>query len=101
MLSLMVSHACLYLSLVHGIDYVGQTANLVFTRGHSRSCHTVDIVQDDVCEHPYPEGFFVNLAYVSGIQSISIIRKRTQVLIDDSSEPKCGMSTVYGMYIIS
>ena len=96
MLISMVSHDCFfYLSIVQEIDYVGQSANLAFTRGDSQRCHIITITQDDVCEHPDPEGFFANLAYVSGIESINIVRDRTQVLIDDSGESKCGMSTVY------
>ena len=86
----------MYLSLVQGIDYVGQTANLTFAYRDSRSCHTVDILQDDVCEHPELEDFLANLAYVSGIQNINIIRNRTQVLIDDSNEPECGESRLRG-----
>ena len=87
---IMVSHHCttaVYLS-VQGRDYVGQSANLTFTRGDSRICHTVDIIQDDVCEHPDPEDFFANLAYVSVIPNITIVQDRTQVLIEDSKE--CG-----------
>ena len=82
------------LSLVDGSDYVGQTANLTFAVGHLESCHTVVINQDDECEHPVPEDFFANLAYVSGIQNINIVRDRTQVLIDDSSQSECGESRV-------
>ena len=82
----------MYLSLVQGIDYVGQTANLTFAYGDSRRCHIVDILQDDVCDHPELEDFFANLAYVSGIQNINIVQDRTRVLIDDSSESECGES---------
>ena len=77
-------------SLADGTDYRGQIANLAFAVGDSESCHTVVILQDDVCEHPVPEDFFANLAYVSGIQNINIVRDRARVLIDDSSEPECG-----------
>ena len=94
------SHDCVYLSLAQGIDYVGQSANLAFTRGDSQNCHTVDIIQDDVCEYPDPEYIFVNLAYVSGIQSINIVQDRTQVLID-SGEPTCGTSTACRLHSIS
>ena len=73
---------------------MGQTANLAFTRGDSQRCHIVNITQDDVCEHPDPDDFFANLAYVSGRQNIFMVRDRTQVLIDDSNEPECGESTV-------
>ena len=82
----------MYLSLVQGIDFVRQSTNLAFAYRDSQSCHTVDILQDGLCEHPDLEDFFANLAYVSGIQNINIIQDRTQVLIDDSSEPECGES---------
>ena len=72
------------------MDYVGPGANLVFAPGHSRRCHTVDIPQDALCEHPDSENFFANLAYVSGIQNIFVVRNRTRVIIDDSNEPECG-----------
>ena len=80
----------MYLSLVQGRDYVGQSANLSFTRGDSQSCHTVDILQDDVCEHPDPEDFFANLDYISVIPNVTIVQDRTQVIIDDSKD--CGKS---------
>ena len=82
------------LSLDAGLDYVGESVNLEFARGDSRRCHTVDILQDDLCEHPVPENFFADLAYVSGIQDINIVRDVTQVLIDDSNELECGESRV-------
>ena len=69
---------------------MGQTANLAFAVGDSRSCHTVVVIEDNLCEFPEPEDFFANLAYVSGIQNINIVRDRTRVLIDDSNEPECG-----------
>ena len=84
----------MYLTLVEEIDYVGQSANLEFILGDSRICHTIDIIQDNVCEHPDPEDFFANLAYVSGIQNINIVQDSTRVLIDDSGEPECGESKV-------
>ena len=71
---------------------MGESVNLEFARGDSRRCHTVDIIQDNLCEHPVPENFFADLAYVSGIQDITIVRDVTQVLIDDSNEPECGES---------
>ena len=82
----------MYLSLVQGIDFVRQSTNLAFAYRDSQRCHTVDILQDRLCEHPDLEDFLVNLAYVSGIQNINILRDRTRVLIDDSSEPECGES---------
>ena len=82
----------MYLSLVQGTDFVEQSINLAFAYRDSRKCHTVDILQDDECEHPELEDFLANLTYISGIQSINIVQDRTRVLIDDSSEPECGES---------
>ena len=67
-----------------------QSVNLAFSRGDSRSCHTVNIVQNSVCEYSNPEDFSANLVYVSGIQNIKLVQNRTQVLIDDFEEPECG-----------
>ena len=82
-------NTAMYLSLVQGIDFVGQSTNLMFALGDSESCHTVNILQDNVCEHPNSEDFFANLVYVSGIENINIVRGRTRVLIDDSNESEC------------
>ena len=65
-----------------------QSANLAFAVGDSRSCHTVDIINNNECEET-TEHFFANLFYVSGIQNINIVQDRTQVLIEDSNEPGC------------
>ena len=88
----LLNHSYIYPISAEGTDYVGQTANLTFAAGDSESCHTVVINQDDECEHPVPEDFFANLAYVSGIQNINVVQDRTRVLIDDSNEPECGES---------
>ena len=88
-------NTAMYLSLVQGIDFVGQIANLSFARGDSRSCHTVDILQDNVCEHPNSEDFSANLVYVGGIQNINIVQGRTRVLIDDSNESECSEFNVW------
>ena len=80
---------CISYISVEGTDYVGQNANLEFAQGDRQSCHIVVIVQDDLCEFPEPEDFSANLAYVSGIQDVIIIRDRTKILINDSNEPEC------------
>lgn len=61
---------------------------------------TVNIIEDDVCEHRNQENFFANLAYVSGIQNISIVQDGTQVLIIDSSEPECGEPNAFQPEVI-
>ena len=79
----------LYLTTVAGADYVATSTNLAFSRGDTRMCHSVDILQDDECE-PTPENFFSDLEYVSGIQTIDIMPTLTEVIIDDFNEPECG-----------
>ena len=58
-------------------------------RGSSRQCHSVIILDDDLCEVPL-ENFFADLAYVSGRQVIEINTPTTQIVIDVSGEPECG-----------
>ena len=91
MATLMVSqeYTAMFLSSDGSLDYVGQSSELRFARGDSRRCHIVDIIDDDLCELHEPKEFFAMLAYVSGIQSITVIRDTTQVRIDDSNEPEC------------
>ena len=72
-----------------GSDYGSVSVNLMFSRGDTRQCHRVDILQDGDCEMP-AENFFADLAYVSGILPITIDPVTTQVVIDDSGEQECG-----------
>ena len=65
---------------------------LVFNRGDTHICHTIDILQDNICEYPPNENFFPDLAYVSGMQPITIAPPTAQVVIDDSDEPECEYS---------
>jgi len=60
----------------------------VFNYGDTRVCHTLDILQDSTCEYPFNE-FFSDLAYVSGVQPITIAPPTAQVVIDDTAEPEC------------
>ena len=62
---------------------------LVFNMGDVRVTHTIVINQDDECEDDPYEDFFSNLALVSGVQPITVIRPRAQVIINDSLEPEC------------
>ena len=78
---------------VAGADYVAVAGEeLVFNRGDTRVCHTIDILQDNICEYPPNENFFSDLAYVSGMQPITIAPPTAQVIIDDSDEPECEYS---------
>ena len=61
---------------------------LQFNLGDERICHTITINQDDVCEEPY-EDFFSDLILDSGIQPITVVQPRAQVIINDTIEPEC------------
>ena len=71
-------------------DYDG-VANgiLTFNLGDERVTHTIIINQDDICENDPYEDFFSNLALNSGIQPITVIRPRAQIIINDTLEPEC------------
>ena len=64
-------------------------AELAFGLGERRVCHTIDILQDDICEYPDNENFFSDLAYVSGVMPITIAPRTAEVVIDDSGEEEC------------
>ena len=55
-------------------------------------CHTIEILQDDICEYPPNEFFFSDLAYVSGVMQITIAPQTAQVVIDDERECSKGGS---------
>ena len=75
---------------VAGEDYTAVDGEeLVFPRGSTRMCHTIDITNDDICESDPNEFFFSDLAYVSGDQPIAIAPSTARVVIDDSDEPEC------------
>ena len=71
-------------------DYDG-VANgiLTFNQGDERVTHTIIINQDDICENDPYEDLFSNLVLDSGIQPITVIRPRAQVIINDTLEPEC------------
>ena len=74
---------------VAGSDYRAViNEELVFNYGDTCVCHTLDILQDSTCEHPFNE-FFSDLAYASGVQPITIARPTARVVIDDTAEPEC------------
>ena len=62
---------------------------LVFNTGESRRCHTVTIVDDDICEEPLTEYFLSDLAFVSGQQVITIDPAQARVVILEDEED-CG-----------
>ena len=70
-------------------DYVAATGRLQFNQGDRRVCNTITINQDEICENNPNDDFFSNLALASGMQPITVIRERAQVIIDDNMEPEC------------
>lgn len=61
----------------------------MFNRGDIRVCHTIDILQDSICEDDPNEHFFSDLSYVSGVLPITINPPTAEVIIDDSDELEC------------
>ena len=75
---------------VAGADYDAVAGvQLTFNRNDTRVCHTINILQDNICEYPPNENFFSDLAYVSGVMPITISPSSAQVVIDDSDEQEC------------
>ena len=73
-------------------DYGAVTNEIIiFTRGQVRETRRVITNQDDECETDPDENFFSNLVFDSGIQPITVIRPRAEIIIDDSNEPECGI----------
>lgn len=75
---------------------------LVISRGETRVCYTLSILQDLVCEDTPNEQFLSDLAYVSGLQP-TINLSTAIVLIDDTEEPecsKCGCQCVVHSHIM-
>ena len=72
---------------VEGQDYVAATEDLVFPQGSTRVCHTIMIIDDNICESD--KDFFSDLSPVSGMLPITIDPETARVIIDDSNEPEC------------
>ena len=88
---LLLCYITLYILLlvVAGQDYAAVTGDeLMFNYGEIRTCYTVSILQDSVCENTTNKVFFSDLAYVSGLQP-TIDPSTVQVFIDDTEEPEC------------
>ena len=62
---------------------------LQFNKNDERICYTIDVNDDDICENMPNENFFSNLAYDTGVQPITVVRDRAEVIIDDSLQPEC------------
>ena len=78
--------ACFIFVTVAPEDYISDSGQLVFSTGDDRKCHSVQIVNDDICETEL-EYFTSNLALVSGI-SVTVGPASTRVIIGDLED--CG-----------
>ena len=95
-----ISYSHSPITTVAGDDYeavVGE--RLEFAPGETRICHIINILQDESCEFTPNEFFFSDLAYVSGVQPITIDPPTAQVVIDDSRETECSKYDWYHNYI--
>ena len=52
-------------------------------------CHTIFIINDDICESTDTEDFFSDLSSANGMLPIIISPETARVVIDDSNEPEC------------
>ena len=71
---------------------------LVFNTGDDRQCHTVNIVNDDICEEPLTEHFLSDLAYVSGQQAITIDPAQAHIVIVEDGDD-CGECIHLSLYL--
>ena len=79
------------LNIVSPDDYGAVTnVRLDFVVGQTRSCHTVNINDDKICENDPNERFFSDLVLGGGVLPITVKLPQTQVIIDDTNEPECG-----------
>ena len=66
---------------------------LTFNTGDTRVIYTINIVNDDICESPQGE-FFSRTSLFTQDQHINIARSQTRIVISDSTERECGMTTL-------
>lgn len=79
------------ITTVAGSDYVAVAGEeLVFNRSNIRVCHVIGILDDSICEDDPNENFFLDLAFISGMQPIRIEPGTAEVIIDDAEERECG-----------
>ena len=70
------------LCIVDPEDYISDSGLLMFDAGDDRHCHSVQIVNDYICERL--EQFLSHLAYVSGTPVIVVDPDSAHVIIDDT-----------------
>ena len=70
-----------------------------FTTGDTRVAHTINIVNDDVCESPHEE-FTCRISLVNEDPLTSIVNPLARIMIEDSTELECGMNYCANNYNI-
>ena len=72
-------------------DYMGvANVRLDFAVGDERVCHSVRIIDDDICEDVPHENFFSILEFGGGEQPIILHPSLVEGIIDDTNQPECG-----------
>ena len=64
---------------------------ITFNTGDTRVVHTINIVNDDICESP--QEFFSRISLFTQDRHINIARSQARVVISDSTERECGKIT--------
>ena len=62
---------------------------LHFNTGDTRAVHTINIIDDDICESELEE-FTSSISLVNQDSLTNIITPLVRILIDDSTEIECG-----------
>ena len=78
------------LDTVAGVDYVGDSVELVFSLGDTRVCHNITIIDDGLCEEPFEFTESFQCELTSDDVPLDIIQPLARVDIDDLEEPECG-----------
>ena len=79
------------LNIVSPDDYGAVTnVRLDFVVGQTRSCHIVNINDDNICENDPNEHFFSDVVLSGSVLPIIVEPPQTQVIINDTNEPDFG-----------
>ena len=82
-------------------DYISASGLLIFGAGDDEKCHTVQIVNNDICEDAQ-EQFTSDLTLVSGIPLITVNPGSAQVVINDINDcRKCSLYKFLPCYLAS
>ena len=73
---------------------------LTFNTEDTRVICSISVVNDDICESPQEE-FFSRISLFTQDRHINIARPQTRIVILDSTERECGMTTVQNKQFIA